>query len=398
MKIDTAKNLRHLLRKHDATITIIDFGDAQLFEDKTIYSSLLFYRNSGDGHIYYKHCDSLPSLVMGSFDGECSEIIENVGDDVWAFSDRYNNTFNDGFEDLTRLFEVLNGIQTSMENPHVYWIGDNQIVRETDNLLYFIFNDREYCVEKAILKPYFKPINNDEKGAGSFDLIATNKQIIYPYDDEGHLYNQATMATQYPNCWAYLRAFYEVLVPKQVSPTGRRDVPNATPETWYQYGRTQNLTAFNNAKTIIVKNMFNKPMFAIDDSNMILSSGGTAGYSAIKKRNDAVYSLEFIQAWLNADYTVEILKDIASQFEGGFYAIGTSKLKKIRIPHLDFDNLEDLNFYNDVNRNVRHINALMRRLKSLTRQHEIDLIEEENKRLIDEINEWVSNYYNNHRN
>lgn len=398
MKIDNAKNLRHLLRKNDGEITIIDFGDAQLFEDKTIYSCLLTFKSVGDGLIHYKHCESLPSLITNSFGSESEEIIDSIGDDVWAFSEKYNNTFNDAFEDLTRLFDVLNGIQTSMENPHVYWIGDNQITREDSSLLYFTFNDHDYCVEKAILRPYFKPINNDEKGGGSFDLIATNKQIIYPYDDEGRLYSSETMATQYPNCWAYLNAHYDILVPKQVSPNGRRDIPNATPETWYQYGRTQNLTAFNNAKKIIVRNMFNKPMFAIDDSNMILSSGGTAGYSAIKRKDNSVYSLEFIQAWLNADYTVEILKDIASQFEGGFYAIGTSKLKKIRIPHLDFNNVDDVAFYNGINRNVNEINILMRKLKTLSRQHEIDLIKEENEKLIKEINEWISKYYNEHKN
>lgn len=398
MKIDTAKELRHILRNNNYALSIIDFGDAQLFEDKTIYSSLLFVKKSGDGNINYCTCSGYADLVADKFGINMSKNISDVSDDVWSFSERYDNTQNDSFDDLTHLFEVINGIQTSMENPHVYWIGDNQITRETDSLLYFSFMDNEYCVEKAILKPYFKPINNEEKGAGSFDLIATNKKIIYPYDDEGHLFDIQTMQTNYPHCWDYLLHHYDILVPKQVSPNGRRDVPNATADTWYQYGRTQNLTAFNNSKKIIVKNMFSKPMFAIDDSNMILSSGGTAGYSAIKRKEDTVLSLEFIQAWLNADYTVEILKDIASQFEGGFYAIGTSKLKKIRIPNLNLDNPNDLCLYNSVNKNVSEINALMRKLKSLHRQNEIDLVKKENEKLIEEINKFVSDYYEKHRN
>lgn len=398
MKIDTAKNLRHLLRNDEYGLTIIDFGDQQLFDDKTIYSSLIFVNKNGDGIADYYSCDGYPSLISDSFSSHLNKELNYIGDDVWSFSEKYDNTLNDSFEDLTQLFEVLNGIQTSMENPHVYWIGDSQITKETKDLLFFVFEDVEYCVEKKILRPYFKPINNSEKGSGTFDLIATNKQIIYPYDEDGHLYDVETMQKQFPKCWNYLCHYYDVLVPKQVSPNGRRDVPNATADTWYQYGRTQNLTAFNNTKKIIVKNMFNKPMFAIDNSNMILSSGGTAGYSAIKRKNDTVYTLEFIQAWLNADYTVEILKDIASQFEGGFYAIGTSKLKKIRIPKLDFDNHEDLVLYDSVNRNVKQINALMKKLKGLSRQYEIDLVKKENEKLIQEINVFVSDYYKKHKN
>lgn len=52
------------------------------------------------------------------------------------------------------------------------------------------------------------------------------------------------MQSDYPGTYAYLLEYYDRLVPQCVSSLGIRDVPNATAETWYQYGRTQALTAF----------------------------------------------------------------------------------------------------------------------------------------------------------
>ena len=60
-----------------------------------------------------------------------------------------------------------------------------------------------------------------------------------------------------------MRDHYDRLVPKCVSDQGIRDVPNATPDTWYQYGRTQALTAFINTPKLIVGVLSKEPMFQI---------------------------------------------------------------------------------------------------------------------------------------
>lgn len=60
---------------------------------------------------------------------------------------------------------------------------------------------------------------------------------------------------------------------------------NATADTWYQYGRTQALTAFINTPKLIVKVMAkDNPMYALDNEDMLIASGGTAGYCAVAKR------------------------------------------------------------------------------------------------------------------
>ena len=44
-------------------------------------------------------------------------------------------------------------------------------------------------------------------------------------------------------------------------------------------------------------------MYAYDKDDMLIASGGTAGYCAISELEDKEYDLEYIQAWLAHPYT-----------------------------------------------------------------------------------------------
>ena len=80
------------------------------------------------------------------------------------------------------------------------------------------------------------------------------------------------MQSSYPGTYAYLLAHYDRLVPKCVSRDGTRDVPNATSDTWYQYGRTQALTAFINTPKLIVGVLSKEPMYAMDTNDILTVS------------------------------------------------------------------------------------------------------------------------------
>ncbi len=98
------------------------------------------------------------------------------------------------------------------------------------------------------------------------------------------------MQSSYPGTYAYLLAHYDRLVPKCVSRDGTRDVPNATADTWYQYGRTQALTAFINTPKLIVGVLSKEPMYAMDTNDILIASGGTAGYCAVSKKKMVVHT------------------------------------------------------------------------------------------------------------
>ena len=188
-----------------------------------------------------------------------------------------------------------------------------------------------------MLRPYFKPTKKTEKGLNSYSILETDKRIIFPYDDNGRLISIEEMQTDYPGAYAYLKAHYDRLVPKSVSAGGMRDIPGATPDTWYQYGRTQALTAFINTPKLIVGVLSKDPMYVMDTNDFLIASGGTAGYCAVSKKDGSPYALEYIQAWLSHPITERILEITGSDFEGGFTARGTFVLSTLPFVELDFN-------------------------------------------------------------
>lgn len=345
-KISTAKKVRKLLLDAQGDVTIVDFGSAQLFDEKTIYSAILTVDNSDKKQISFFKCENLLNLAIGALSPIQFCKKSELSDEIWYFSPKSNFPSIK----LTNVVQPINGIQTSMENPHVYWLSDEDIIDEDEKCFSYSLPEGVVRIEKDILKPYFKPTNNVEKNISSYDKPITNKKIIFPYYPDGKLIPIETMKSKYPCCWEYLCSHYDLLVPKSLSPTGRRNVQNATKDTWYMFGRTQNLTEFNGTKKIIVKNMFSdNPMFSIDyQGDLVLSSGGTAGYSALKLLSDTRYSIEYIHACLNSKNSIEIFKAMGSEFDNGFYAIGTSKLKLFKIPSIDFESDKERSIHDKI--------------------------------------------------
>lgn len=296
---------------------------------------------------------------------------------------------------LENFAEIFNGIQTSAERPQpIYWFSSDEVLNETKDAITVIKEGMVYSIEKKILKPYFKPTKKAEKGLTTYDSLSTDKKIIFPYDSEGHLFSIETMKSDYPGTYAYLLDYYDKLVPKCVSNSGTRDVPNATSETWYQYGRTQALTAFINTSKLIVKVMAkDNPMYAMDNKDMLIASGGTAGYCAIAKKADSQYELEYIQAWLTNAYTEKIFRTVGSDFEGGFISRGTFVLSSLPFVMLNFDDQKQTALYNRVVEASREVYAINDRLDLKTsKQVETTLVRKKTA-LIKEINELISRVY-----
>ena len=120
----------------------------------------------------------------------------------------------------------------------------------------------------------------------------TDKYIIFPYDKNGELID--INLSQYSGIKEYLLDNYDLIVPKQISgkSTGR-DVPNANENNWYQFGRVQAINEFNNEEKLIVGVMSKEPMFMYDNENLVIQSGGTAGYCGIKMKENNKYDLFF---------------------------------------------------------------------------------------------------------
>lgn len=341
-KIGAGKKLRALLAKEQLLVSLDDFGDAQLFEDKTIYSSILLLQKSKQDKFLYSSVDSASRLWSGE-EVNSIELSSSILNKLpWRLTTDMDflatlKKLDQVSVPLTKHAVIFNGIQTSAERPTpIYWFAESEVSAEYADTVEIQRDGKTYTIEKALLRPYFKPTKQAEKGLNSYSVLKTDKRIIFPYDTNGHLIPIDKMKSNYPGTYTYLKAYYDRLVPKCVSASGVRDVPTATADTWYQYGRTQALTAFINTPKLIVGVLSKAPMYVLDKNDILIASGGTAGYCAISKKSDSPYALEYIQAWLSNPITERILEIVGSDFEGGFVARGTFVLSTLPFVELDF--------------------------------------------------------------
>lgn len=398
-KIGAGEKLRALISKDQMLVSLDDFGDAQLFEDKTIYSSILLLQKTKQDTFVYSSIDSANRLWAGE---EVSKIELNgsiLNKLPWRLTTDMDflamlQKLDQISVPLTKHTEIFNGIQTSAERPTpIYWFSSEDIIAEYQDTIEIRRDGHNYTIEKAILRPYFKPTRQDERGLNSYSVLQTDKRIIFPYDSAGYLIPIDEMKASYPGTYTYLEAYYDRLVPKCVSDSGIRDVPNATADTWYQYGRTQALTAFINTPKLIVGVLSKEPMYVLDKNDILIASGGTAGYCAVSKKSDSPYALEYIQAWLSSPITERILEIVGSDFEGGFIARGTFVLSTLPFVELDFENAVQKGIYDRVVEASREIYDINATLSSRPAKRISTLLQARKDALIKEIEELIAKVY-----
>lgn len=397
-KIGSGKNLRELIAKGRMLVSLDDFGDAQLFEDKTIYSSIVLLCKDEQATFMYNSIKSVNELWAGA-EMDAVELSATVLNELpWRLT-----TDLDFLKMLQKLdavavpiikhADIFTGIQTSAEQRRTYWFADEEIIDETDDCIKIQRNDRIYSIEKGILRPYFKPVKQSEKKQNTYSYLTTNKHIIFPYDLDGKVISLEKMQTDYPGAYEYLLDNYDVLAPKGIVPGGKRDVNYATADTWYRYGRHQALTAFNSRKKLIVGILSKDPMYALDTNDFLIASGDTAGYCAVCKQDGSPYELEYIQAWLTNDYTEKILQIIGSDFENGFYSRGRSVLVTLPFVELDFDDPNQKVIYDRVVEATRTIYQINDELAERPPKRVTNILQKQKDDLISEIQELIARVY-----
>lgn len=398
-KVDAGQKLRHLIAQHAMLVQLDDFGDAQLFEDKTIYSSILLLQKQPNDGFIYSNVTSIPTLWAREDVKSIVLKVSSLDDSPWKLTTDMEfmallQKLEGRTVSLETHAEIFNGIQTSAERPvPVYWFAAREVKRENKTTVIIERDGQDFAIEKAILKPFFKPTLKAEKGLNSYSVLGTDKQIIFPYNADGKLIPEEEMRTQYPGAYAYLHHYYDRLVPKLVSASGVRDVPCATIETWYQYGRTQALTAFINTPKLIVGVLSQEPMYAYDDNDMLIASGGTAGYCAISHKAGSHYNLEYIQAWLSNPYTEQYIRISGSDFEGGFIARGTFILSSLPFVELDFSVPAQRAIHDEVVGVTREVYGINVSLASAPSKRLESVLLRQKKALIERIENLISCVY-----
>lgn len=396
-KIDSGSKLRTLISDAKLLYRLDDFGDIQLFSEKTIYSSILFLSREMSDSFRYTRVGSVLSLWAG-IENNTIEIDSSILDNrPWRLTTdkalaQLLLKLDKKSICLSKYVNIFNGIQTSAERPEpVYWFTSDEILSEYDDFYIFRRNGLDYQIEKKILRPFFKPTKLSEKGLDTYSMLVTDKWIIFPYDNDGKLFSVEKMTRLFPGAYSYLLSQHDRLLPKSMG--GKRDVPDANQDNWFQYGRTQALTSFINNPKLIVGILSKCPMYLYDVDDMLIASGGTAGYCAISNKEDSPYSLLYIQAWLTHPITETLIRICGSDFENGFIARGTFVLNTLPFVELNFNDPKHKELHQNVVSLTREIFEINKRLALNPTKSGFKVLVSEKTRLISKIENLISYVY-----
>ena len=410
LHIESAEKLRLLMK--DRVVKLDDFGSVQLFKDKTIYSSILTVGAARVEQLAYRtvnkvvhlwndeaeHYSVIPKNMLNCKPWDENADLEDGS--PWFVSE--NNDYVEMMKHagrnvipLSDIVDIYNGIQTSAEK--VYKIEGKTIVSEDEHYVTFRVHDREYRIERGILRLYFKPSRSEQGRLNTYSDISDVKTNynIFPYDEKGNFITRDQMETQFPYAWSYLSEHKAQLLPKSLG--GKRDVqPTVTDEDeWYRYGRSQAITSLNHKDKIIVgvNRKKDDPLYLLDHKHYLIASGGTAGYVGISLKEGSEYRLEYIHAWLSHPWTDMYLQLIGSDFEGGFIARGTYTLPMVPFIRLDFSDHRQKALHDQVVDHTEQIGRLNEELLSKTDKATRHVLEKEKNRLIKKIEGMITRVY-----
>jgi len=312
------EGLRELLSEQQAVWQVVDFGDAQVFEDATTYTCLLFLRKARNLKVQY---------FSGEFAVKSGEAI--LGSDMPGFTVQSSQLSGEPWlfrpKDQDHLHARLE--ENSIKLGRL--IARNaQGIRTGANDVFVVSRSEASGLESGIVRPLLR--GEDIK---RFSIQTPHQYVIFPYVSEGGTIRAITadiLSQRYPAWWERLCRHRETL--------GARDRGKmANEERWYAYSRNQNLDLVDSPK-IVTPDIAPRAAFALDEEGQYAL---VSGYG-ITLPSGVPYSLKYVLGLLNSKLLDSYLKSVSTRLRGGFYRYFSQFVNQLPIRRINFDDPADV--------------------------------------------------------
>jgi hypothetical protein len=301
------KGLRRLIRSSNILYKYIDFKALQVFEEATTYTAVAFFSHNASSYDY-----STPKELDRSQINVVNKVV----------------TLSDSVDQFYHLNEIETSIYKKFTGPGVeasYFVG----VQTSFDKLFIQEEEKSTCQQSDYYRPLLKgaEISRYQKPKSKFN-------IIFPYkikDDTAELATLEELGHDNP-C---VREFLASNKNRFVSKVGEIS-------EWYRYGRSQNITKFQQPK-IMVQVLAKGPSFTYDyTGEYVFVGGGTAGGYGVRLEGGSESEHLKALAVFNSKLTQWLVQSTSSVFRGGYYAYGKETLQRIRLTFDNSDILADL--------------------------------------------------------
>jgi len=331
-QVDYGKELRTLLSQQKAVLRIVDFEHAQVFEDATTYTCLLFLRKEPSEKVHYvaagdwlKAETEQPAVLSDSL-SEVHVDSRWLTDKPWIFISELqaqirHKLVSRGVPLLDLPAKMSRG--SSSGNDKVFMLK-----RGRSGDTYFTDDGEAVKIEADLLRT---PLFATDFNRYSF-TPQSGKVIVFPYRKSGRssfvLLSEVELEKQFPNAYSYLRSRKEVLEQRKQF------------KVWYSFSAPRNLALHDHAH-LVVPLLADKGSFAElpdDRENYCLMASG--GFS-ISIGKDSRLSPRYMLGLLNSKLLFWYLAMISNRFRGGWITCTKQYVGSLPIRRINFDDPED---------------------------------------------------------
>jgi predicted RNA methylase len=287
---ETARPLRLYFAQNKNLVQITNYGDIQLFDDATTYSSITIFNNKKNQNFKFQKATTEQTFEEKQID------FSELKEPFWQLST--DKTKIKRGEKLKEICNIHVGITTLCDSAYIFPI-------ETIDSTYVYAETKlrgRVKLEKSILKPIIK----GSKLKHSNETI--KEYVLFPYKNingKHTIISEDELKTRFPLAYNYLLSVKSEL--------DKRDNGKPNPVSWYAFGRSQGLdTSFG--EKIIFSPMNHKPNF------IYCPNPETTFYSGYCIKKIKGYSIEKLLIQLNSDRMDKFVSMSSRDFRGGWKA------------------------------------------------------------------------------
>ena len=323
--------VRNLLAKDGKVRGIVHFGAQQVFAGATTYTCLLFLRAASQPSFTYTAVNDLQEWAVTHEAQSATLQSEKLSSDIWNFSIAPGAELREKLGSMpTKLGDVAQifvGLQTSADDVFMldYVGAEGKRLRLESKVL-----GETVVLEDALLHPVIS--GTDVQG---YPPLGSRQFILFPYevqDEKANLLPFSEIQKRYPLTAAYLA--------KNRQRLEQREKGKFRDESWYRFGRSQNLGIQNRVK-VCVPRLVDRLCAAFDhDGTHFLDNVDVGGVTLTAEYSHLGY--QYLMAVLNSRLMGWYFPSISAPFRGGWMSANRQFLSKVPIRPIDPKSKTDL--------------------------------------------------------
>ena len=367
--------LRDLIEKGRYLSHVVHFGDQQVFERATTYTCLLFLKKGGSEQFEFKKIESIHDWQIKGVASTGTINATRVSRKEWNFvvgkgSELFIRLSESPYK-LGAISKIFVGLQTSADT--VFLFKDCVIEKSSLTKVRSKALEQNVEIESLLLRSVIR--------SGSIGRYWSfpNAVVLFPYNiinGKAKLISESALKSTFPKTWSYFLANKELLA--------GREHGKFRNTSWYQL-YPKNLDVWEQRK-IMVPYMITRLAAYYDNDENYFVNVTTGGFGIVVDEKNG--KMEYITGLLNSCLLDWYLKQVSTNFHGGYFAANKQYLTQLPIRLINFSDPTDKARHDHMVEMVEQMLELNKQLQAVKTSHEKNVIQrqiEATDRRIDQL-------------